>query len=78
MREAFPGKKLLRRTRPVRGPTQTQLFGNGISQLGEVDLLLLPWRCMIALPEVEPRQVNMATTDAAGRLQTLSDRRRGE
>lgn len=40
--ETFPHKELLRRARPVQGPTQTQLFGNGISQLGEVDLILLP------------------------------------
>ena len=42
LREAFPHKKLFRRLRPVQGPTQTQLFGNGISQPGEVDLVLLP------------------------------------
>jgi hypothetical protein len=40
--ETSPHKKLLRRARPVQGPTQTQLFGNGISQPGEVDLILLP------------------------------------
>jgi hypothetical protein len=40
--EAFPGKKLLRRAHPVQGPTQTQLFGNGMSQPGDVDLILLP------------------------------------
>jgi hypothetical protein len=42
LREAFPHKKVLRRARPVQRPTQTQLFGNGISQPGEVDLILLP------------------------------------
>jgi len=42
LREAFPCKKLFRRLRPVQGPTQTQLFRNGISQPGEVDLVLLP------------------------------------
>jgi len=40
--EVFPGKRLLRLARPVEGPTQTQLFGNGASQPGEVDLVLLP------------------------------------
>lgn len=40
--EVFPHKKLLRLARPVQGPTQTQLFGNGRSQPGEVDLILLP------------------------------------
>jgi hypothetical protein len=42
LRETFPHKKLLRRTRPAQGPSQTQLFGNEISQPGEVDLILLP------------------------------------
>jgi hypothetical protein len=42
LRDVFPRKKLLRRTRPVQGPTQTQLFGNGIPQPGDVDLILLP------------------------------------
>jgi hypothetical protein len=42
LREAFPHKKMLRRARPVRGPTQTQLFGVGTSQPGEIDLVLLP------------------------------------
>jgi len=40
--KAFPGKRLLESIRPVEGPTQTQLFGNGNSQPGEVDLVLLP------------------------------------
>ena len=40
--EVFPHKQLLRLARPVQGPTQTQLFGNGRSQPGEVDLILLP------------------------------------
>lgn len=42
LREVFPGKRLLQLARPVEGPTQTQLFGNGTSQPGEVDLVLLP------------------------------------
>lgn len=42
LREVFPRKKLRRRARPVEGPTQTHLFGNGIVQPGEVDLVLLP------------------------------------
>jgi hypothetical protein len=42
LREIFPRKRLLRRLRPVRSQTQTRLFANGISQPGEVDLVLLP------------------------------------
>jgi len=42
LRDVFPRKMLLRRTRPVQGPTQTRLFGNGIAQPGDVDLVLLP------------------------------------
>jgi hypothetical protein len=42
LREAFPRKKLFRRLRPVQGPTQTQFFSKGISQPGEVDLVLMP------------------------------------
>jgi hypothetical protein len=42
LREAFPRKKLFQHLRPVQGPTQTQLFGNAVSQPGEVDLVLLP------------------------------------
>lgn len=42
LRETFPQKRFVKHTRPVRGPTQTGLFGNAFSQPGEVDLLLLP------------------------------------
>lgn len=42
LREAFPGRRLVRRVRLYRGPTQTRLFGNESSQPGEVDIILPP------------------------------------
>jgi hypothetical protein len=40
--EIFSGHRITRRTRPLRGPTQTRLFGNGAPREGEVDLILQP------------------------------------
>lgn len=40
--EVFPHRTVKRRVRPLRGPTQTGLFGNGSPFGGEIDLLLLP------------------------------------
>ncbi len=40
LRDAFPGKRMRRRRRPVVGSTQTELFGGESNQDGEVDLIL--------------------------------------
>jgi hypothetical protein len=40
--EVFPEKRLSRRVRPLKGPSQTRLFGKAGSPVGEVDLVLLP------------------------------------
>lgn len=40
--QVFPNHTIKRRIRPIRGNTQTRLFGNGAPLDGEVDLLLLP------------------------------------
>jgi len=42
LKTAFPRHQLRRINRPIRGKTQTRLFGNGDPRLGEVDLLLSP------------------------------------
>ncbi len=42
LRQVFPDHTIKRRIRPIRGKTQTRLFGNGAPVDGEVDLLLLP------------------------------------
>lgn len=42
LREVFPRKKMFKRVRPMRGLAQTRLFGNGTSQPGEVDIVLVP------------------------------------
>jgi hypothetical protein len=42
LREAFPKKHLRLSRRPLRGPTQTNLFNDNASQHGEVDLILTP------------------------------------
>lgn len=39
---AFPNHSLKVVNRPVRGKTQTRLFGNGDPRLGEVDLVMVP------------------------------------
>jgi hypothetical protein len=56
---------------------QALLFGNGISQSGEVDLILSHWST-IQLLEVKLLQVDVTKTDAAGRPKKLSERRMGE
>jgi hypothetical protein len=40
--EAFPRRRLVKRCQPFRKPTQTYLFGDKTSKVGEVDLVLLP------------------------------------
>jgi hypothetical protein len=40
--QVFPGRRLLRKARPFRRPTQTRLFGDHSAKAGEVDLILLP------------------------------------
>jgi hypothetical protein len=42
LQKAFPNHSLKEVSRPVRGKTQTRLFGNTDPRLGEVDLLLTP------------------------------------
>lgn len=42
LRQVFPNHTITRRIQPVRGKTQTSLFGNGASLDGELDLVLLP------------------------------------
>ena len=42
LQKVFPDKKLVRRVKPFRRPTQTHLFGDKMPKVGEVDLLLLP------------------------------------
>ena len=42
LREVFPTKRVVRRLRPFRRPTQTHLFGDNSRKVGEVDLVLLP------------------------------------
>jgi len=42
LREAFPKKHLVERSRPFRKPTQTHLFGDKTPKPGEVDLILMP------------------------------------
>lgn len=42
LQKVFPDKKLVRRVKPFRRPTQTHLFGDKMPKEGEVDLLLLP------------------------------------
>lgn len=42
LQKVFPNKKLIRRVRPFRRPTQTRLFGDKSPKKGEVDLILLP------------------------------------
>lgn len=42
MREAFPKKRLVKRYRPFKKPTQTHLFGDKTPKAGEVDLILMP------------------------------------
>ena len=46
VREAFPRKRLVERSRPFRKPTQTHLFGDKTPKPGEVDVILMPpgWR----------------------------------
>ena len=39
---AFPDHHLRQVNRPIKGKTQTRLFGNGDPRFGEVDLVLLP------------------------------------
>ena len=36
----FPKKKMTKKEQPVNGTTQTQLFGNRYTKMGEVDLIL--------------------------------------
>ena len=38
----FPSKRIETTARPYRGSTQTHLFGDKASKVGEVDILLLP------------------------------------
>ena len=40
LKEVFPRHRIRREARPVRGVTQTRLFGNGERRSGEVDLIL--------------------------------------
>ena len=40
LRQAFPGKHLVKRCRPFRKPTQTHLFGDKSPKPGEVDIIL--------------------------------------
>lgn len=42
LRSAFPNHIIKRINQPIRGKTQTRLFGNGDPRLGEVDLVLHP------------------------------------
>lgn len=39
LKEVFPEKRIVRRTRPLHHPTQTQLFGDMSQKPGEVDLI---------------------------------------
>jgi len=38
----FPKHRIVRRCRPIKGKTQTRLFGNGIASQAEVDFVLRP------------------------------------
>ena len=40
LKQVFPDKKMITIKQPIKGPTQTHLFGNYISNIGEVDLIL--------------------------------------
>ncbi len=42
LKQVFPKHDLRRRPRPLKGLTQTRLFGNGAPDDGEVDLILTP------------------------------------
>lgn len=42
LRAVFPQKRLFRRRRPVRKPTQTHLFANSVGRSAEVDIVLVP------------------------------------
>jgi hypothetical protein len=41
LKEVFPKHEIARRVRPLKGLTQTRLFGNGAREDGEVDLVLM-------------------------------------
>lgn len=42
LRKAFPNHRLQRRNQPLKGKSQTRLFGNEDPRLGEVDFILQP------------------------------------
>jgi len=42
LKEVFPQKSYSERARPFKAPTQTRLFGDATSKVGEVDVVLLP------------------------------------
>jgi hypothetical protein len=42
LKVAFPNHQMMRVNQPIKGKTQTRLFGNGDPRLGEVDLILTP------------------------------------
>jgi hypothetical protein len=42
LRKAFPRHRLQRRDQPLKGKSQTRLFGNDDPRLGEVDFILKP------------------------------------
>jgi hypothetical protein len=42
LKKAFPKHRMRRRNRPIKGKTQTRLFGHDDPRLGEVDFILTP------------------------------------